>query len=109
MRESHLTNFPQAEPEPAQAYERGLGFSFGKPRPRKAELYRRLSGRAEPAQHYPSLAHMDLLVLDVTFFSPSCVFLGRAYRLRCPKLHIDEGLQQGEIWGSGFVFVWGGV
>ena len=53
MRESHLTNFPQAaawaeaEPEPAQAYERGLGFSFGKPRPRKAELY-----RAEPAQHY---------------------------------------------------------
>ena len=30
MRESHLTNFPQAEakPEPAQAYEHGLGFSF---------------------------------------------------------------------------------
>ena len=49
VRESHLTTIPQAEPEPAQAYEH---FSFGKPRPRKAELYRRLSGRAEPAQHY---------------------------------------------------------
>ena len=57
VRESHLTDFPQAaawaeaEPEPAEAYEHGLGFSFGRPRPRKAELYRRLSGRAEPAQH----------------------------------------------------------
>ena len=53
VRESHLTDFPQAEaePEPAEAYEHGLGFSFGRPRPRKAELYRWLSGRAEPAQH----------------------------------------------------------
>ena len=54
MCESHLTDFPQAEAEPelAEAYEHGLGFSFGRPRPQKAELYRRLSGRAEPAQHY---------------------------------------------------------
>ena len=55
--ESHLTDFPQAtawaeaEPEPAEAYEHSLGFSFRRPRPRKAELYRRLSGQAEPAQH----------------------------------------------------------
>ena len=55
--ESHLTDFPQAaawaeaEPEPAEAYEHGLGFSFRRPRPRKAELYQRLSGQAEPAQH----------------------------------------------------------
>ena len=57
VRESHLTDFPQAvawaeaKPEPAEAYEHGLGFSFGRPRPQKAELYRRLSGQAEPAQH----------------------------------------------------------
>ena len=56
--ESHLTDFPQAaawaeaEPEPAEAYEHGLGFSFGRPRLWKAKLYWRLSGRAEPAQHY---------------------------------------------------------
>ena len=57
VRESHLTDFPQAaawaeaEPEPVEAYEHGLGFSFGRPRPQKAELYQWLSGRAEPAQH----------------------------------------------------------
>jgi hypothetical protein len=41
----------EAEPKPAQAYQLGSGFRFGKPRPRKAEPSRRLSGRAEPADH----------------------------------------------------------
>ena len=59
MHESHLTDFSQAmawaeaEPEPAQAYDHSLGFSFGRQRPQKAKLYRQLSGQAEPAQHYP--------------------------------------------------------
>ena len=58
VRESHLTDFPQAmawaeaKAEPAEAYEHGLGFSFGRPRPRKAKLYQQLSGRAELGQHY---------------------------------------------------------
>ena len=55
--ESHLTDFPhaaawaEAKPELAQAYEHGLGFNFGRPRPQKAGLYWQLSGRAELAQH----------------------------------------------------------
>ena len=58
VHESHLTDFPQAaawakaKPELAEAYEHGLGFSFGRPRLQKAELYRQLSGWAELAQHY---------------------------------------------------------
>ena len=59
MHESHLTDFPQAmvwaeaKPEPAQAYDHSLGFSFGRPRPQKDKLYQQLSGQAELAQHYP--------------------------------------------------------
>ena len=55
VRKSHLTDFPQAaawaeaEPEPAKAYEHGLGFRFGKPRLRKLSFTDGF--QAEPSWH----------------------------------------------------------